>query len=158
MGGKGSGAKPKHGMRNTKFYNVWRNMKARCNRPYGSNKAYKDISYDKSWETFENFMEDMLPSYKEGLEFDRIDPYGNYTKDNCRWVDETTQSANKRKKENASSKYFGVSIHSCGKYQVEVRAYGKRYYGGLHKTELEAAIKVNDIIRENNLPNRINNV
>lgn len=156
MGGKGSGAKPKHGMRGTSFYNVWRNLKARCNRPIGSNSAYVGITYDKNWETFEGFMIDMFEDYKIGLEIDRKDPYGNYNRDNCRWVDETTQSANKRKKENATSKYFGVSLHGCGRYQVEVRAYGKRYYGGLFIYEDDAALKVNEIIDSNNLPNRKN--
>jgi hypothetical protein len=156
MGGVGSGSKPKHGMRNTNFYNVWRNLKARCNRPVGRNIAYADISYDKKWESFEGFMEDMFDSYSQGLELDRINPYGNYEKLNCRWVDETIQASNKRKKNNSSSKYFGVSRHSCGKFQVEVRAYGVRYYGGLHNTEELAAKKVNEIIKENSLPNRVN--
>ena len=32
----------------------------------------------------------------------------------------------------------------------------KRYYGGIFETELQAAQKVNEIILENNLPNRRN--
>ena len=156
MGGKGSGAKPKHGMRGTKFYNVWRNIKARCNRPFGKNIAYAGIDYDEKWETFNGFYEDMFNGYRDGLEIDRINPYDGYYKENCRWVDETTQSTNKRKKENATSKFYGVSLHGCGKFQVEVRAYGKRFYGGLFSTEEAAAIKVNEIIESNNLPNRKN--
>lgn len=158
MGGKGSGAKPKHGMRKTKFYNVWRNIKRRCDNPIGRNSAYVGISYDEKWKSFIGFMDDMLSSYQEGLEIDRINPYGDYTKNNCRWVDETTQSANKRKKKNSTSKYFGVSKHSSGKYQAEIRAYGIRYYGGIHNKEIDAAKAVNKIIQENHLPNRVNNV
>ena len=157
MGGKGSGAKPKHGMRGTKFYNVWRNIKARCKRPIGSNIKYVGISYPEKWEMFEGFYEDMFLGYKEGLEIDRINPSANYSKENCRWVDETVQSCNKQKKENASTEFYGVSIHKkTGKYQAEIRAYGKRYYGGIFTTALEAAQKVNKIILDNNLPNRKN--
>ena len=157
MGGKGSGAKPLHGMRNTAFYDCWRNLKARCKRPIGSNKNYENIGYPKEWEKFAGFYNDMFATYQKGLEIDRINPYKDYSKDNCRWADETTQNCNKQKKINASSKYYGVSIHKkTGKYQAELRAYGKRYYGGIFETELQAAQKVNEIILENNLPNRRN--
>ena len=159
MGGKGSGAKPLHGMRNTAFYNCWRNLKARCKKPIGSNKNYKNISYPKEWEKFIGFYDDMFATYQEGLEIDRINPYRDYSKDNCRWVDATTQNCNKQKKINASSKYYGVSVHKkTGKYQAELRAYGKRYYGGIFETEMQAAQKVNEIILQNNLPNRINTI
>lgn len=159
MGGKGSGKKPTHGMRKTAFYNCWRNLKARCKRPIGSNKAYKNIGYPQEWESFDGFYKDMHPSYKIGLEIDRIDPNLDYSKNNCRWVDETVQSCNIRKKSNASSKYYGVSIHKkTGKYQAELRAYGKRYYGGIFETEKQAALKVNQIILQNNLPNRKNEI
>ena len=159
MGGKGSGKKPTHGMRNTAFYNCWRNMKARCKRPIGANKSYENISYPQEWEKFENFYIDMFSTYQNGLELDRINPYLDYSRQNCRWVDETIQSCNKTKKNNASSKYYGVSIHKkTGKYQAELRAYGKRYYGGIFETEIQAAIKVNQIIDKNKLPNRKNEI
>lgn len=32
----------------------------------------------------------------EGMTLDRIDPYGNYSKDNCRWATYKTQRANQR--------------------------------------------------------------
>ena len=158
MGNKNSGARPRHGMTGTRFYIAWKNLRARCNNPIGRNSSYKGIGYDKRWDVFENFMDDMFDDYADNLEIDRRDPYLGYSKDNCRWVDETTQSANKRKKIKASSKYFGVSKHSCGKYQAEIRAYGVRHYGGIHIDEIDAAKAVNKMIEENNLPNRRNDV
>lgn len=159
MGGKGSGAKPKHGMRGASFYNVWRNIKARCKRPTGKNSAYSDVSYPKEWERFESFVSDMIKGYSEGKQIDRIDPYANYSKENCRWVDANVNACNKRKKENTSSKYYGVSFHKkTGKYQAEIRFNHKRYYGGIFKREEHAARMVNIMIEENNLPNRKNDV
>lgn len=45
---------------------------------------------------FTNFLEDMLPSYAEGLEIDRIDVNGNYEPSNCRWVTRAVNCSNKR--------------------------------------------------------------
>jgi hypothetical protein len=41
-------------------------------------------------------------------------------------------------------------------HQNRRRLEGKRYYGGIFETELQAAQKVNEIILQNNLPNRKN--
>lgn len=85
-------------MSNTKIYNSWRSMKKRCNNV--NRKGYKyyggrGILYDPSWEYFQEFLNDMRESYKEGLQLDRIDNNGNYNKDNCRWVTSKQNSNNK---------------------------------------------------------------
>lgn len=46
------------------------------------------------WKSFVNFKEDMEPTWKPGLEIDRIDPNGNYTAENCRWANHHTQLRN----------------------------------------------------------------
>lgn len=86
-----------HGMSGTRFYQVWTNMKRRCNDP--TNKSYsiyggKGISYVPEWEYFENFRNDMADGYSDNLTLDRIDFDGDYGPGNCRWADKDTQANN----------------------------------------------------------------
>lgn len=83
-----SDAKKKHWMHMTHgIYNIFQALKGRCNR-----KAGKD--YPRYWgrwikclrKSFEEFYEDMWPTYKEWLQIDRIDNNWHYSKENCRRV------------------------------------------------------------------------
>ena len=95
---KGRGAT--HGMRYTKIYRVYLNMKARCYKPktesypiYGG----RGIRVCDEWiESFVNFYEDMKHGYAEHLSLERIDVNGNYCKENCKWVTLSDQCKNKR--------------------------------------------------------------
>lgn len=88
-----------HGLRYSKIYNVWNSIIARCKRiKHKSYNIYggRGITYDKKWEKFEGFFEDMGDGYAEGLSIDRIDNNGNYCKENCRWTTKYFQDRNKR--------------------------------------------------------------
>lgn len=89
----------------TRLYRVWQSMKTRCKNPnsdsyrhYGGN----GVTICKEWETYSNFKEWAVSSgYDECAKYgqctlDRVDPYGGYCPDNCRWVDMKTQQNNKR--------------------------------------------------------------
>ena len=83
-------------------------------------------------ESFENFYEDMgkRPSINHSL--DRINVEGNYTKDNCRWADKTTQSFNRRKRSDNTSGTVGVYEVPRG-YVARISKGNTEYYLGLFK-------------------------
>jgi len=68
-----------HGKSNTPLYYVWRGIINRC---YGNEKKYEKtykgrIKVCDRWrESFQNFYDDVAPSYKPGLSLDRINNDG----------------------------------------------------------------------------------
>ena len=88
-----------HGMYRTPLHSVWVSMKQRCQNPnmiHYDSYGGRGISVCKSWQNFENFYKDMHEGYSKGLEIDRIDNDGNYSKENCRWVSPKTNARNRR--------------------------------------------------------------
>lgn len=85
-------------MSRTRQYRIWFGMKSRCD--VKTNTRYplyggRGISYDPKWNDFNVFWEDMKDGYKDNLSLDRIDNNKDYSKDNCRWVDQTKQVRNR---------------------------------------------------------------
>lgn len=96
-----------HGMKGTRFYIVWKNMKARClnsKHPAFGNYGGRGITVCESWLCFENFKNDMYESYLENsknfgelqISIDRINNNKGYFKENCRWATMKEQSTNQR--------------------------------------------------------------
>lgn len=98
-----------HNQRHTKLYEVWKSIKQRCYNP--KHHAYKNwggrgIKVCDEWkENFQAFYdwsysngykEECQKSEKDKLTIDRINNDGDYCPSNCRWVNRTTQSRNKR--------------------------------------------------------------
>ncbi len=72
-------------------YKSWRAAKARCKY----DQDYKDVNFDPRWESFKQFLADMR-TRPVGHTLDRINPFGGYTPENCRWAPLDVQAANKR--------------------------------------------------------------
>ena len=97
-----------------KIYKTWKAMKARCTRKNGKdfkNYCGRGIKVCDRWQKFENFRDDMLPTWKKGLTIDRIDVNGDYSPENCQWATTKEQSTNKRD----NIKYMGVCISEWAK-------------------------------------------
>ena len=89
----------KHGMKGTRLYSIWRNMKTRCENPNSNRyKHYgaRGITYCVEWGMFEPFMEWALENgYDDDLTLDRKNNDMGYSPDNCRWANWITQENNR---------------------------------------------------------------
>lgn len=87
-----------HGMRGSKEYNTWAQIKGRCHNP--RNKDFpkygaKGITVCEKWrESFITFYEHMGNSPTPEYQIDRIDTKGNYEPGNCRWATPKQQARN----------------------------------------------------------------
>lgn len=96
----------KHGDRDSRLYSVWKSMKKRCEN--SNHKDYrwygaKGVSVCDEWHDYRAFKKwAMNNGYDGNVEkgrctIDRIDPYGDYEPNNCRWVSMKEQAKNKRR-------------------------------------------------------------
>lgn len=102
-----------------KYLSIHRRCEYKSQRGY---KWYGGRGIKCEWKSYQDFKYDMYGSYIDSLKknghknttLDRIDPNGNYCKQNCRWADIKTQLKNRRpnsraKKYNGETSYVASS-------------------------------------------------
>ena len=147
-----------HGMKKHRFYDTYRNMKARCYNK--SNPAYKHygergISVCEEWQDIIKFVAWADSTYIEGYTLDRIDNAGNYEPSNCRWVDATTQAINQRMMKNNTTGYVGVYVARDNRRESRLTFNKVDIFLGRFNTIEEAAQARDNYIIENNLPHKL---
>ena len=90
----------KHKLAGTRVYNIWQNMRRRCQSP--SNTAFKNygargVTVTDSWSEFTTFLSDMGQPPSDDHTLDRINNNLGYCKENCRWATKDIQANNTRR-------------------------------------------------------------
>src|SRR3990172_2955145 len=107
--------KKTHRLRSHPIYGVWSNMLYMCSNPNAANYANyggRGIKVCDRWLSSDLFFEDMLLTWKEGLQLDRINNDGDYEPSNCQWNTRSANTKNRRISVDQQSRYDGVIWNS----------------------------------------------
>jgi hypothetical protein len=123
---------------------VWKGMIARCNdsnHPSYKNYGGRGIKVCERWLVYENFKEDMLPKYKQGLDIDRINNDIGYKLSNCHFITRKENCRNRR--DNIKVNFLGkdrLLIGVAEEYGINYNTLWDRIFR--HKWDIEKAISL----------------
>ena len=132
----------KHGKEPYRLYVIWRNLRHRCNNEKDKNFKYygaRGITVCDEWnKDFRPFRDWALQhGYAENLTIDRINNNGNYSPENCRWVDYKVQANNRRSNHLIT---FNGETHSVTEWSNIYKISAAVLYGRLRNSSFEEAI------------------
>jgi len=151
----------KHGLGNHRLYDIWSNILQRCYNIKSKSYQYygeRGIKICDEWLDINNFINDMFPSYIEGLTLDRENNDLDYCKNNCRWTTKAVQTRNTRKiRINNTSGYRGVIWYKKrNKWRTKIMVSSKDIHIGYFNTALDGAKAYDKYVIENNLEHTLN--
>lgn len=150
-----------HNMSKHKLYPTWKGMIDRCNNNKNSKFKYyggRGITVCDRWKDVSLFIEDMYPSYQEGLSIDRINNDGNYEPFNCRWSTREVQGRNTSVLYSHNTSGFrGVHFNTLSKKWIsKIKLSGVQITIGRYCTVIDAAKAYNKYVIDNNLEHSLN--
>lgn len=121
---------------NKRIYKAWCHIKDRCynqNCKDYANYGERGITVCDEWinnsQAFYNWA--INNGYESNLTLDRIDVNGNYSPDNCRWVDRKQQARNRRNTIYITYKGETMSLPDwCDRLNLRYDTIKRRYYRG----------------------------
>lgn len=119
-----------HGLRHTRLYSIYADMKKRCFNPNSYAYSYyggRGITVSQDWLGDSGFMSfynwSISNGYEDNLTLDRENTNGNYSPDNCRWVNRQIQAENTRQSvpiravnKETNEEYDFPTISSCRRF------------------------------------------
>ena len=131
----------RYGDTNDKCYLTWRNMLKRCYSTEDKYKNYRELGitvcdeWNKDFRPFRDWA--LQHGYAENLTIDRINNNGNYSPENCRWVDYKVQANNRRSNHLIT---FNGETHSVTEWSNIYKIPAAVLYGRLRNSSFEEAI------------------
>ena len=158
-----NGTSNKKPNRDHKLYKIWTDTRAKLKCTDARSVSYlsKNITMCEEWlNDFDPFYDWAITNgYQEGLTIDRKDNDGNYTPDNCRWVNHSVQVVNQRpiKKTNTTGYKGIVKIHDT-LWTTSIKYEHKIYGLGSFATAIQAAKAYDSFVKIMNWPHSNNNL
>jgi len=146
----------KHGLRFTKEYDIYANIKRWRFNKNDPNYIGDKISMYYKWindaALFIDYIKTLNNYGKENYILTRIDTNKNFEPNNLEWISKHIRSAKQRKQSNNNSGYIGVVYNPrLNKWIAQIGVDKKRKHIGCYNTKEEALTGRNNYIFDNNL-------